>query len=82
MRLFWNSIRLLVAVTMIAAMFAVMSALSTFMNWLADDVSKNALFIFVGLLFCVCMTWGIWMEKREQKRLGIKRPIFRWYNDP
>lgn len=82
MRLFWNGIRLLVALGAVVAMFATMTGLSVFMDWLAADVSRNALFIFVGVLFCVCMAWGIWMEKREQKRLGVKRPIFRWHDDP
>jgi cytochrome bd-type quinol oxidase subunit 2 len=73
MKLFYSSLLLLVAIGMVAAYVVIMVGAGVFVHWVMDHIGYWAAAPLIGIVL-LC---GIWFEKHEQKRLGVKRPLFR-----
>jgi hypothetical protein len=81
MAMFWNIVRLAIALLACAAMIACMAALYSGVGWMQGRFGAVGALPYIALVLLIFVAIGIWIEKREQKRLGVKRPIFRWNND-
>lgn len=72
------SVALLVVILALALEVVTVAALHDFGIWLYVNYGWLAVVMVLAGMFWL----SIVMEKAEQKRLGVKRPLFRFTNDP
>ena len=74
MRIF---LAVMICVTAVVAYISAMGAVHAAALWAYANFGIIPFFIIFPAVFAL----SVWIEKRRQRRLGIKRPLFRFTND-
>jgi hypothetical protein len=72
--------RLLIALAGVAAVFIIMGYVGDFGAWGAGLRWEYAVPIFI-VFGSVCLGIGFWMDKRQERKTGYRKPFFDWNND-
>jgi Na+/H+ antiporter NhaA len=66
-----------VALGALAVYLAVMAVVGRAVWWIVQTSGLAGTLAIIGASLLI----AIWIERRRQKKAGVKRPLFRWSND-